>query len=47
MLGAVAAITNIVSAQSLEATVAQRFDERFKQANLSALNLGMELARKA
>jgi 2-oxoglutarate ferredoxin oxidoreductase subunit gamma len=47
MLGAVAAITNIVSTQSLEATVAQRFDERFKQANLSALSLGMELARKA
>lgn len=43
MLGAVAAVTRIVSPQSLEAAVTGRFDQRFKEANLKALRLGVEL----
>jgi 2-oxoglutarate ferredoxin oxidoreductase subunit gamma len=43
VLGAVAALTQIVSIPSLESAVAGRFDERFREANLKALHMGIAL----
>lgn len=45
MLGAVMALTEVVSADSLKKIIKARIDEKLRDINLQAMELGMELGR--
>jgi 2-oxoglutarate ferredoxin oxidoreductase subunit gamma len=44
VIGSLAAIVDYMSLESLEKVIQTRFDERFRDLNMNALNLGFEMA---